>query len=77
MRIIPDAADDNPILLNNPDEYKEWLKTMDFTDAYGKVIEPDYEKLTPSLEEFPILILFAQDDYNQIKGPISRPISLN
>lgn len=74
-RDIPPAASKKPLLLHNREEYLEFLKTLEFTDAYGKLIEPDYESIIPPDYEFPILIIWAGELMNE--PPIMRPISLN
>lgn len=75
MRDIPPPATKKPILLSTREEYIEWLKTLEFTDAYGKLVEPDYEALAPPLEELPMLIIWTTE--LQEPQPIIRSICLN
>ena len=74
MRDIPPKANLDPLLLSTREEYIEWLKSLDFTDSRGMLIEPNYENLAPPLEELPMLVIYTGDEDNPF---VIRPLCLH
>lgn len=72
MRPIPDKVERRQWLLTNDSDYKEWLDSIEFVDNNGIPTKPDYDELLPPADEYPILIIWAENGM-----PIMRTISLN
>jgi len=74
-RPIPKAADRKPVLVSNRVEYVEFLKTLVFHDADGRLVIPDYETMIPDVVDYPMLVIWVGELEHE--PPIVRPIGLN